>query len=228
MLPYDCRGGRNRYSRNAAAFALHPRAVSRHRLSQCRFVRPGPPDNCPGVCCLPSPPIVAYPAPPVAAGAETCLTRAGYFGTIDDVPMSAKPLGRSEAFMAVADNHTKEASSPDKTCQRRPYITKPVLIGESDGQFNAVWKTPGIVPRRRLVGLPARLGTSRPPALKCSNYNTVKKKCGGSGSRVRNVATGCSGLSPAKRGRGFCFFGGAALALARTSGAAAGSPRCVM
>lgn len=74
--------------------------------------------------------------------------------------MSAKPLGRREAFAAVADNHTKEASSPEKTCQGRPYITKPVFIGEGDGQFNAVWKT-----RASSPGDAARpaLGTSRPP-----------------------------------------------------------------
>jgi hypothetical protein len=50
MLPFDCEGRRNAYSRNAAAFALHPRTVSRHRLSQGRFVRLGALDNCPG--CL--------------------------------------------------------------------------------------------------------------------------------------------------------------------------------
>ena len=38
------------------------------------------------------------------------------------------------------------------------HITKPVLIGEiqADGQFDVVWKTPGLVPGARLVGLPRR------------------------------------------------------------------------
>ena len=37
------------------------------------------------------------------------------------------------------------------------HITKPVLIGEiqADGQFDVVWKTPGLVAGRRVVGLPA-------------------------------------------------------------------------
>jgi urea transport system substrate-binding protein len=50
------------------------------------------------------------------------------------------------------------------------HITKPVFIGEvkGDGQFNVVWKTPGLVPGADWV------------TLKCGNYNKVTKKCGGS------------------------------------------------
>ena len=37
------------------------------------------------------------------------------------------------------------------------HITKPVFIGEvrGDGQFDVVWKTPGLGSRRRMVEIPA-------------------------------------------------------------------------
>src|SRR5712692_9655966 len=63
------------------------------------------------------------------------------------------------------------------------HITKPVFIGEvrGDGQFDVVWKTPTLVPgdawSKYLPGskdLEADWVT-----LKCGNYNTVTKKCGG-------------------------------------------------
>ncbi|MBX6424630.1 MAG: urea ABC transporter substrate-binding protein [Variibacter sp.] len=63
------------------------------------------------------------------------------------------------------------------------HITKPVLIGEvrEDGQFDVVWKTEGLVPGDAwsdyLEGskeLEADWVT-----LKCGNYNTRLKKCGG-------------------------------------------------
>src|SRR5205085_372999 len=63
------------------------------------------------------------------------------------------------------------------------HITKPVFIGEvrGDGQFDVVWKTSGLVPGDAwsdyLEGskdLEADWVT-----LKCGNYNTVTKKCGG-------------------------------------------------
>lgn len=63
------------------------------------------------------------------------------------------------------------------------HITKPVFIGEikGDGQFDVVWKTEGLVPgeawSKSLDGskeLEADWVT-----LKCGNYNTKTKKCGG-------------------------------------------------
>src|SRR5437762_2191267 len=66
------------------------------------------------------------------------------------------------------------------------HITKPVFIGEikADGQFDVVWKTSGLVPGDAwsdyLEGskdLEADWVT-----LKCGNYNTKTKKCGGQGS----------------------------------------------
>jgi len=64
------------------------------------------------------------------------------------------------------------------------HITKPVFIGEirGDGQFDVVWKTPGLVPGA--AWSPYLEGSKNLEAdwvsLKCGNYNTVTKKCGGS------------------------------------------------
>jgi urea transport system substrate-binding protein len=64
------------------------------------------------------------------------------------------------------------------------HITKPVFIGEvkADGQFDVVWKTDGLVPgdawSPHLEGSKDLIGDW--VTLKCGNYNTVTKKCGGS------------------------------------------------
>jgi urea transport system substrate-binding protein len=66
------------------------------------------------------------------------------------------------------------------------YITKPVFIGEikANGQFDVVWKTKGLVPGD--AWSPYLPGSKDLIAdwvkLNCGNYNTVTKKCGGSGS----------------------------------------------
>src|SRR5487761_1427519 len=66
------------------------------------------------------------------------------------------------------------------------HITKPVYIGEirGDGQFDVVWKTKGLVPGD--AWSPYLPGSKELVAdwvkLKCGNYNTVTKKCGGQGS----------------------------------------------
>ncbi|RED30578.1 amino acid/amide ABC transporter substrate-binding protein (HAAT family) [Rhodopseudomonas thermotolerans] len=66
------------------------------------------------------------------------------------------------------------------------HITKPVFIGEikADGQFDVVWKTPGLVPgdawSKELPGSKDLIGDW--VTLKCGNYNTVTKKCGGQGT----------------------------------------------
>jgi urea transport system substrate-binding protein len=63
------------------------------------------------------------------------------------------------------------------------HITKPVYIGEirGDGQFDIVWKTDGLVPgdawSKFLPGSKDLIGDWK--TLKCGNYNTVTKKCGG-------------------------------------------------
>jgi urea transport system substrate-binding protein len=63
------------------------------------------------------------------------------------------------------------------------HITKPVFIGEvrGDGQFDVVWKTEGLLPgdawSKELPGSKDLIGDWKD--LKCGNYNTVTKKCGG-------------------------------------------------
>jgi urea transport system substrate-binding protein len=66
------------------------------------------------------------------------------------------------------------------------HITKPVFIGEvrGDGQFDVVWKTPGLVAgdawSKNLEGSKDLIGDW--VKLKCGNYNTKTKKCGGGGA----------------------------------------------
>jgi urea transport system substrate-binding protein len=63
------------------------------------------------------------------------------------------------------------------------HITKPVFIGEikADGQFDVVWKTDGLVPgdawSKELEGSKDLVGDW--VSLKCGNYNTKTKTCGG-------------------------------------------------
>jgi urea transport system substrate-binding protein len=63
------------------------------------------------------------------------------------------------------------------------HITKPVFIGEikADGQFDVVWKTEGLVPgdawSKELPGSKDLVADW--VTLKCGNYNSVTKKCGG-------------------------------------------------
>jgi len=66
------------------------------------------------------------------------------------------------------------------------HITKPVFIGEikGNGQFDVVWKTPGLVPgdawSKELEGSKDLIGDW--VGKKCGNYNTKTNKCGGQGS----------------------------------------------
>jgi urea transport system substrate-binding protein len=63
------------------------------------------------------------------------------------------------------------------------HITKPVFIGEikGDGQFDVVWKSPGLVPGDAWSDfLPGSKDLEADWVnLKCGNYNKVTKKCGG-------------------------------------------------
>ena len=67
------------------------------------------------------------------------------------------------------------------------HITKPVLIGEiqADGQFETVWKTPGLVPGDAwsdfLPGSMDLIADWRKP-MACGNFNVKTGKCGGKGS----------------------------------------------
>jgi urea transport system substrate-binding protein len=66
------------------------------------------------------------------------------------------------------------------------HITKPVLVGEirADGQLDVVWQTKGLVAGDAWTDfLPGSKDLDSDwVSLKCGNYNTVTKKCGGSGS----------------------------------------------
>jgi urea transport system substrate-binding protein len=62
------------------------------------------------------------------------------------------------------------------------HITKPVLIGEieANGQFDVVWKTPGLVPGQAwspILDDSKNLKADWTAALNCGNYDTVAKKC---------------------------------------------------
>jgi urea transport system substrate-binding protein len=63
------------------------------------------------------------------------------------------------------------------------HITKPVFIGEirPDGMFDVVWKTKDLVPGAAWSAyLPGSKDLEADwVTLKCGNYNTVTKKCGG-------------------------------------------------
>jgi len=113
-------------------------------------------------------------------------------------PMEAHVIGFAMWVAAVQKAGTTD---PDKViaalpCTKAPnltggvsemlpnhHITKPVFIGEikGDGQFNVVWKTPGLVPGA--AWSPYLEGSKDLVAdwvtLKCGNYNKVSKKCGG-------------------------------------------------
>ncbi len=66
------------------------------------------------------------------------------------------------------------------------HITKPVLIGEiaANGQFDVVWKTPGLVPGAAwspILDDSKNLVADWTPPMNCGNYDTVAKKCIGKG-----------------------------------------------
>jgi len=116
-------------------------------------------------------------------------------------PMEAHVIGFAMWVKAVEKAGTTD---PDKVIDALPgieapnltggvskmlpnhHITKPVFIGEikADGQFDVVWKTKGLVPGDAwsdyLDG--SKDLTSDWVELKCGNYNTKTKKCGGQGS----------------------------------------------
>ncbi len=66
------------------------------------------------------------------------------------------------------------------------HITKPVLIGEieANGQFDVVWKTPGLVPGAAwspILDDSKNLVADWTAPMNCGNYDTVAKKCIGKG-----------------------------------------------
>src|SRR6202047_1553266 len=117
---------------------------------------------------------------------------------VSNDPMEAHVIGFAMWVKAV---EKVKSTDPDKVIDALPgteapnltggtskmlpnhHITKPVFIGEvrGDGQFDVVWKTPGLVPgdtwSKYLPGS-TDLGADWTGA-KCGNYNVVTKKCGG-------------------------------------------------
>ncbi len=113
-------------------------------------------------------------------------------------PMEAHVIGFAMWVKAV---EKVKSTDPDKVIDALPgieapnltggtskmlanhHITKPVFIGEvrADGQFDVVWKTDGLVPgdawSKELEGSKDLVGDW--VTLKCGNYNTKTKKCGG-------------------------------------------------
>ena len=120
---------------------------------------------------------------------------------VSNDPMEAHVVGFQMWVEAVKKAGTTD---PDKVIEALPgikapnltggisemlpnhHITKPVFIGEvrADGQFDVVWKTDGLVPGA--AWSPHLEGSKDLIAdwvkLKCGNYNSVTKKCGGQGS----------------------------------------------
>jgi urea transport system substrate-binding protein len=114
-------------------------------------------------------------------------------------PMEAHVIGFAMWVKAV---EKVKSTDPDKVIDALPgievpnltggiskmlpnhHITKPVFIGEvrGDGQFNVVWKTPGLVPGEAWSRyLPDSKNLEADwVTLKCGNYNKVTKKCGSS------------------------------------------------
>ena len=114
-------------------------------------------------------------------------------------PMEAHVIGFAMWVKAVEKAKTTD---PDKVIDALPgieapnltggtskmlpnhHITKPVFIGEvrGDGQFDVVWKTPGLVPGDAWSDfLPGSKDLDADwVTLKCGNYNKATKKCGGS------------------------------------------------
>jgi len=114
-------------------------------------------------------------------------------------PMEAHVIGFAMWVKAV---EKVKSTDPDKVIDALPgieapnltggtskmlpnhHITKPVFIGEvrGDGQFDVVWKTPGLVPGDAWSDfLPGSKDLDADwVSLKCGNYNKVTKKCGGS------------------------------------------------
>src|ERR1044071_1266407 len=97
-----------------------------------------------------------------------------------------KSTDADKVIDALPGIKAKNLTGGESTMLANHHITKPVLIGEikGDGQFDVVWKTPGLVPgdawSKELEGSKDLIGDW--VGKKCGNYNTKTNKCGGQGS----------------------------------------------
>ncbi len=98
----------------------------------------------------------------------------------------AKSTDPDKVIAALPGTKAPNLTGGMSTMLPNHHITKPVYIGEirGDGQFDVVWKTKKLVPGDAWSNyLPGSKDlVSDWVKLKCGNYNTVTKKCGGQGS----------------------------------------------
>ena len=120
---------------------------------------------------------------------------------VSNDPMEAHVIGFNMWVKAV---EKVKSTDPDKVIDALPgieaanltggtskmlpnhHITKPVFIGEikADGQFDVVWKTPGLVPGAAwspILDDSKNLVADWTAPMSCGNYDTVAKKCIGKG-----------------------------------------------
>src|SRR5205085_2913671 len=96
-----------------------------------------------------------------------------------DIPVVAFSVGEEE----LAGIKTANLTGGTSEMLPNHHIAKPVFIGEikGDGQFDVVWKADGLVPgdawSKELDGSKELVADW--VTLKCSNYNTKTKACGG-------------------------------------------------
>ena len=99
---------------------------------------------------------------------------------------AAKTVDPDKVIDALPGIKAKNLTGGESEMLANHHITKPVFIGEikADGQFDVVWKTPGLVPgdawSKELDGSKDLVADW--VKLKCGNYNTKTNKCGGQGS----------------------------------------------
>ncbi|OQW59856.1 MAG: urea ABC transporter substrate-binding protein [Proteobacteria bacterium SG_bin9] len=99
---------------------------------------------------------------------------------------AAKTVDPDKVIDALPGIKAKNLTGGESEMLANHHITKPVFIGEikADGQFDVVWKTPGLVPgdawSKELDGSKDLIADW--VKLKCGNYNTKTNKCGGQGS----------------------------------------------
>src|SRR4030081_3243262 len=96
----------------------------------------------------------------------------------------AKSVDADKVIDALPGIEAKNLTGGTSKILRKHHITQEVVIGDikGDGQFDVVWKTPGLVPGDAWSDfLPGSKDLEADwVTLKCGNYNTVTMKFGGS------------------------------------------------
>ncbi|MEX2334332.1 MAG: transporter substrate-binding protein, partial [Pseudohongiella sp.] len=137
------------------------------------------------------------------ANAEFIARWHDFIGNTDRVtndPMEATYIGFNMWVKAVEKAGTTDVDAVEQAMigietpnlsggmavmNRNHHLSKPVLIGEiqSDGQFEVVWETDGVVPGDAwsdyLDGSKDLISDWTDP-IRCGNYNTVTESCSGS------------------------------------------------